>query len=299
MDALRCTAALACLVPVVAAPAADAPKPGEPSKVSFKAAVDGTTQYYVELLPKDYRPGEALHVLVALHAAGGDGWEYFRQPAPQCRATRDLATRHRLLLVGPDYRGPFSWMGPGADDDVAQVIREVKARYKVGKVVVAGASMGGTAALTFTALHPELVDGVVSQCSLADLSEPSPHSGAIAAAFGGTPGQKPGEYRRRSAGLAAERFTMPVAIWTGGQDQSVPPRSAMRLAEALQSRHPGRVLHIHRTDAGHAPGYEDTVRAYEFVLRAVLGARSSGPAPEKPPRTSGASPREVATPTHR
>jgi pimeloyl-ACP methyl ester carboxylesterase len=208
--------------------------------------------------------------MVALHGAGGDGWEYFKHPAPQCRATRDLAAKHRLLLVGPDYRGPGSWMGPRADEDVAQIIKEVKTRYRIGKVLVVGASMGGTAAFTFTVLHPELVDGVVSQCGLANLREPSPHSGAIATAFGGTVQQKPDEYQKRSAELAPDRISMPIAIWTGGQDTSVPPKSAIRLANVLKSKNPNRVLHLHRENWGHTPSYEDTVTVYEFVLRTVL-----------------------------
>lgn len=259
-----------CALGALSCPAADAPKAGEPRRVSFKAVADGTTQYYAEMLPKDYKPGETLHLMVALHGAGGDGWEYFRHPAPQCRATRDLAAKHRLILVGPDYRGPGSWMGPKADDDVAQIIRDVKARRKVGKVFVVGASMGGTAALTFTVLHPELVDGVVSQCGFANLSGPSPHLAAMSKSFDGTPEQKPEEFRKRSAELWPDKLTMPIAIWTGGKDGSVPPQSATRLAKVLKSKNPDRVLHLHNEKAGHTPSYEETVKVYEFVLGAVL-----------------------------
>jgi pimeloyl-ACP methyl ester carboxylesterase len=255
------------------------PQPAaEPRSVYFTAKIDGKTQLYVELLPPDYRPGETLNLMVALHGASGDAGEYFHFDAPACRATRDFAARHRLILVGPEYRGPFSWMGPKADDDVAQIISEVKERYKVGKVIVVGGSMGGAAALTFTALHPELVDGVVSQCGLANLSGPSPHSVSIAKAFGGTPEEKPEEYRRRSADLAPEKFTMPVAIWTGGQDKSVPPQSAMRFAEALKAKCPERVLHIHRQHEGHRPDYDDTMTLYEFILKAV-SEKPTHPAP--------------------
>jgi pimeloyl-ACP methyl ester carboxylesterase len=250
--------------------AADPPERGVARPVLFLASVDGTIQYYVEQLPKDYQPGETLHLMVALHGAGGTGWEYFNFSAPACRATRDLAAKHRLLLVGPNYRGALSWMGPRAADDVAQIIRHVKARYKIGKVILVGGSMGGTAALTFTILHPELVDGVVSQCGLANLSEPSPHSEAITRALGGTADQKPEEYKKRSAELAPEKFTMPIAIWTGGQDTSIPPASARRLARRLKSRFPEHVLHIDRENAGHQPDYEDTAAAYEFVLNRIL-----------------------------
>ncbi len=259
-------------VPVrtVATSETDDKKPGEPTAVNFQSNADGTTQRYVELLPKDYKPGETLNLMVALHGSGGDGWEYFQHPAAACRATRDVAAKRRLILVGPDYRGAPSWMGPKADEDVAQIIRELKSRYKIGKVIVVGGSMGGAAALTFTALHPDLVDGVVSQCGLANLAEPCMHRVTIARSFGGTPAEKPEEYKRRSAEFAADKFTMPVAIWTGGKDNSVPPASAIRFAAVLKAKHPDRVLHIHRANSGHSPDYEDTLAAYEFVLSAVL-----------------------------
>jgi pimeloyl-ACP methyl ester carboxylesterase len=139
----------------------------------------------------------------------------------------------------------------------------------VGKVIVVGGSMGGTAALTFTVLHPELVDGVVSQCGFASLFEPSRHRASIARSFGNPPDRRPDEYRKRSAERAPEKFTMPIAIWTGGRDNSVPPQSAIRFAQVLKSKNPQNVLHIHREKQGHTPGYEDTITLYEFVLKAV------------------------------
>ena len=67
-----------------------------------------------------------------------------------------------MIMVCPDYRAKTSWMGPKAEADVLQIIAELKKQYKIDKVFVCGGSMGGSSALTFTAMHPDLVDGVVS-----------------------------------------------------------------------------------------------------------------------------------------
>jgi pimeloyl-ACP methyl ester carboxylesterase len=74
------------------------------------------------------------------------------------------------------------------------------------------------------------------------------------------------ERRKRSAEFYPERFTMPVAITTGGKDTVVPPDSTLRLAKKLK-----QVLLLHRPEAGHATSYEDTVKALEFVLQPPAG----------------------------
>jgi outer membrane protein assembly factor BamB/pimeloyl-ACP methyl ester carboxylesterase len=244
-----------------------------PEDVSFKAAVDGTEQRYVLMLPQGFDATKTNHVLIALHGHGSDRWQYARQDRGECKGARDAAARHGMIFVSPDYRGN-SWMGPQAEADVAQIIAELRARFKIGKVILAGGSMGGTSALTFAALHPELVDGVCSQNGLANFlgyhQEAAGIAKAIVASFGGTETEQPAEYRRRSAEFHAEKFTMPVAITTGGRDTSVPPASALRLAEAIKKHNP-RVLVIHRPETGHTTSYEDTVAALEFVINAALG----------------------------
>ena len=126
--------------------------------------------------------------------------------------------------------------------------------------------MGGTAALIFAALHPDLIAGVGSFNGTANLLEYERFQDAIAASYGGTKTAIPDEYRKRSAEFWPERFTMPVAVTTGGMDDIVPPQSVLRLAEKLQQAK-RRVLSIHRAEGGHATNYEDTRAAMEFMLR--------------------------------
>jgi pimeloyl-ACP methyl ester carboxylesterase len=171
-------------------------------------------------------------------------------------------------------------MGPAAEADIVQLIGELRKQYKVGKVFLVGGSMGGTSVLTFTALHPDLVDGVYSQNGAANLLENEvPHASlqyAIKDSFGGgkdeTPEQykkrNPEEYKKRSAEFHPEKFTMPVAFMVGGKDDVVPPQSVRRLAVAVQKKNPN-VQIIDRAEVGHDCSYEDCVASLEFVIQAV------------------------------
>jgi len=159
-------------------------------------------------------------------------------------------------------------MGPKAEADVVQIIDSIKKQFQVDRVILCGGSMGGTAALTFAELHPELIDGVVSLNGTANLVEYESFLDAIAESYGGTKQQVPEEYRKRSAEFFPERFTMPLAATTGGADEVVPPDSVLRLIENLRGRNE-RILNLHRPDGGHSTTYEDTRQALEFVFEAT------------------------------
>ena len=260
--------ALILLVPLalVAAEAVE-----EPRDITFRAKTDHSEQKYIEWLPPRFDAATMNDVLLAFHGHGSDRWQFIRDARGECRGTRDVAARLGLILVSPDYRAKTSWMGPQAEADVVQIIAELRQRHKVGRVFLVGGSMGGTGVLTFAALHPELVAGVCSLNGTANLVEYDQFQDAIAASFGGTKSQVPDEYKKRSAELWPNKFTMPVAFTTGGRDELVPPHSVLRLAEKLKQS--GRKpLLIHRETGGHATTYEDTVAALEFVLQAAAVA---------------------------
>ena len=237
----------------------------EPVDVTFVAACDGSTERYVELLPPGFDPAEPHDLLVALHGHGSDRWQFIRDARDECRGTREAAARHGAILVSPDYRAPTSWMGPKAAADLVQIIAEVRARRPIARVIVCGGSMGGTGALTFAALHPDLVDGVCALNGTANLVGYDRFRDAIAASFGGTEAEVPEEYRKRSAEFHADAFTMPVAFTTGGRDDVVPPASVLRLHARLEAL--GRpALLLHRPDGGHDTPLADTATALDFVF---------------------------------
>jgi dipeptidyl aminopeptidase/acylaminoacyl peptidase len=233
--------------------------------VAFRAK-DGSEQRYVLVLPEGFEPEGTYSVLVALHGHGSDRWQFVKDGRAECRAAREAAAKQRMIYVSPDYRAKTSWMGPAAEADLLQILEELRDQYRVAKVVVSGGSMGGTAALTFAALHPDQVDGVVSMNGTANLVEYDQFQAAIAESYGGSKQDRPEEYRKRSAELHAERLTMPIAATTGGQDKLVPPDSVLRLIARLQElKRP--VLSLHRPEGGHATTLPDAQAAFDFVLR--------------------------------
>ena len=206
-----------------------AEEPNAPRDVEFKAEVDGTAQKYVEIIPKGWTKEKPCDVLIVLHGHGSDRWQYVRAERGECKAARDFAAKHGLILVSPDYRATTSWMGPKAEADVVQLIGDLRKKYQVGNVFLAGGSMGGTAALIFAALHRA-------------------------------------EYVKRRPELVPEKFKMPVACTVGGKDKIVPPDSVRRLVKAMQQLKKKDVLLIDREEGGHATNHEDTTKALEFIL---------------------------------
>lgn len=242
---------------------ADSPSPED---IAFQAECDQTEQRFVQLLSGDFQSAQTHDVLIALHGHGSDRWQFVRDARDECRAARDVAAKHRMIYVSPDYRAKTSWMGPKAEADLVQIIRDLKKRHRIGRVFVTGGSMGGTAALTFAALHPDLIAGVASMNGTANLLEYANFQDAISASFGGTKIAIPDEYKKRSAEYWPERFTMPVGITTGGQDTLVPPHSVERLAGVLKQLD-RQVLLIRRDSTGHQTNYTDGVAILEFVIQ--------------------------------
>jgi pimeloyl-ACP methyl ester carboxylesterase len=244
--------------------------------MSFTAACDGTKQFYVLGLPPAFNKDESHDLLIALHGHGSDRWRFPRDNRDEFRAARDVAVKHRMIFVAPDYRAKTSWMGPKAEADVVQIIGDLKKQYHVGRVIVSGASMGGSSALTFAAMHPELTDGVASINGTANHLEYENFQDAIRESFGGTKAEIPAEYKKRSAEYWPERLTMPIGIVVSSNDKVVPPDSAMRLASILKKINTP-VLLIIEENQGHRAGYDATMRAYEFAINPK--AVASVPAP--------------------
>jgi pimeloyl-ACP methyl ester carboxylesterase len=227
------------------------------------------------LIPETFDDRTPHDLLVALHGHGSDRWQFVTAARAECQAARDVALRHNMIFVSPDYRAKTSWMGPAAEADLLQILDELKQRFMIRHVVVSGGSMGGTSALAFAALHPERVDGVVALNGTANMLEYPNFLEAIAESYGGTKVEKADVYRARSAELFPERLTMPLAATTGGKDTLVPPDSTLRLVEALKKQG-SPAISIHRPDGGHETSHADTTAAFEFVID-QLAAKPNAP----------------------
>ncbi|HVW01904.1 MAG TPA: alpha/beta fold hydrolase [Planctomycetaceae bacterium] len=252
---------------VVAADAVDS----KIEDVAFTAACDKTEQRYVLVRPAGDQNDKPRDVLIALHGHGSDRWQFVRDPRDECLAARQAAARYGMLYVSPDYRARTSWMGPKAEADVVQIIADLRKRHRVERVFICGGSMGGTAALTFAALHPELIAGVASMNGTANLLEYRNFQDAISESFGGSKVTIPAEYKQRSAEYWPERFTMPVAMTVGGRDELVPPDSVRRLAGVLKQLD-RKVLIIDRPEGGHSTNREDAAAILDFVIESAAPA---------------------------
>lgn len=236
-------------------------------EISFTAQCDGTEQKYVLLLPRAFAAEVPHDVLIALHGHGSDRWQYIRDGRDECRVARDVAAEHDMIFVSPDYRVPTSWMGPKAEADMVQMIAILREKFRVSKVFLCGASMGGSASLTFAALHPDLIDGVAAMNGTANFLEYENFQEAIHESFGGPKTRIPAEYKKRSAEYWPERLTMPVGLTVSGKDEAVPPQSVLRLAQVLKVIG-GNVMIIYREEMGHSTQYADGKAILEFMLKA-------------------------------
>lgn len=239
---------------------------GEPREVAFKASLDGTRQLYMELLPEPFDKTKSYDLIIGLHGHGSDRNQFARDPRSECEAFRRFAGSHAMIAVTPDYRARTSWMGPEAEADMVQLIKDLKKEYRINRVFLAGGSMGGSAALTFAALHPELVDGVTAMNALANHVTYNQFQDAIAASFGARGHDVAKEKRKRSAEYYPDKLTMPVAFTVGGRDTAVPGESAMRLYKALKARN-RKVWMLERPEGGHVTTLEDGLQALEFMLK--------------------------------
>jgi pimeloyl-ACP methyl ester carboxylesterase len=238
--------------------------------VAFTAKCDNSKQHYLVAYPAVFKSDKLHHALILLHGHGSNRWQAFDDTVKEFRAGRDAAAAREMFVISPDYRAKTSWMGPKAEADLLQILDELKAQFRIGKVIIAGASMGGSSALTFAAMHPEVVDGVVSMNGTANHIEYENFQDAISKSFGGSKAELPLEYKKRSAEYWPERLTMPLGITASGKDQVVPPASVVRLANTIKKLRPGNTLLIYREDAGHNTNYDDSKAAYEFVLEKVI-----------------------------
>ena len=255
--------------------------------MAFASQLDGTEQRFVVIWPAglDRSSSQPHDVLIALHGHGSDRRQFVDNVRGECLGARDVAARHGMVYVSPDYRAPTSWMGPEAEADMVQLIQLLREGLVpcVRHIVLCGASMGATGAVVFATLHPSLLDGVVSLNGMADMESYANFAEAIESSYGALDaGAVLEERRRRSAVLHPERlFGLPLASTTGGLDESVPPASVLELLDALTEQqgkhHPAvqpPVLSIHRPNVGHETDYADTVAALEFTLASLREQRT-------------------------
>ncbi len=238
----------------------------EANYVEFETA-DEHKVFYFEYVPETFDPAKPSTLILALHGHGSDCGQIFNGVHNEYNATNDFAVSHNSVVVSPNYGSGTSWMGPEAEQDMLCIIADQKSKRRYDQVIVSGASMGGSSALTIFVLHPELFDGIVSMNGTANHLEYENFQDAISESFGGRKSEIPLLYKQRSAEYFPELFKdKPTAITIGSLDTVVQPDSVRRLALILQ-KIGCPVMLIERTDIGHMTPYDEAMKAFEFVFK--------------------------------
>ncbi len=219
--------------------------------VEVKSTHDGTMQPCYFWAPEKARTN-AVPLIVGLHT-----WSASYHYVSHYEMALKHAQRKGWAMVGPNFRGPNltppACGGEAAVQDIVDAVNYAKAHAQIDpkRVYIIGGSGGGHMTLLMLGRHPEIFAAGAAFCPITDLARwhadsllDHPGRGKryatmMEAACGGTPGEKPEEYRRRSplAWLDRARAAgVGVYIVTGIHDGwvgSVPVGHSFRAFNAL------------------------------------------------------------------
>ena len=219
--------------------------------VKVKSTLDGTEQPCYFWAPEKAKI-EAVPLIVGLHT-----WSADYQQLDHYKTVFAYAEKAGWVFVGPNYRGPNKTpQACGSDyavQDIVDAVNYAKAKVKVdpSRVYIIGGSGGGHMTLLMLGRHPEVFAAGAAFCPISDVArwhgdslEKHPGRGKgyammLESACGGTPAEKPEEYRHRSplTWLArAKEQGVPAYVCTGihdGWKGSVPVGHSFRAFNAL------------------------------------------------------------------
>jgi poly(3-hydroxybutyrate) depolymerase len=220
----------------------------------IKSTYDGKMQKCYFWAPEKAKT-EAVPLIVGLHTWSGS-WKNVKSYAPALK----YAQAHGWAMVGPDFRGPNctpeACGGDPAVQDVVDAVNFAKSKVKIDdkRVYIMGGSGGGHLTLLMAGRHPEIWAGCAAFCPITDLmrwhadsilvhpGRSKKYAEMMEKSCGGTPAEKPEEYRHRSPLTwldNAKKAKVPVYIVTGihdGWKGSVPVGHSFRAFNALAEK---------------------------------------------------------------
>ncbi len=199
---------------------------------------------------------------------------------PRCQAWVD----HGFAFVSINYRGSITfgkkfleqiWGNPG-DLEVEDMISARKWLVEQGiakpdQILLTGWSYGGYLTLQAMGKYPGLWAGGMGGIAVADRTlqyefSSDKHKGYIAGLFGGTPQEKPEQYRKSSPLTYAERVDAPILLIQGRNDTRCPARQVEVYEEKMRAL--GKPIEIIWFDAGHGSlSVEQRIAFQERMLR--------------------------------
>jgi poly(hydroxyalkanoate) depolymerase family esterase len=200
----------------------------------FSAAGSLAYEVYV---PSTYRAGTPVPLIVALHGCSQSAAK-FRQ------LTRfdELAEAQRLIVVFPEqssrgnrlncwnfFKNEHIKRGVGEPAMIAGITQKVRKTYTIDpkRIYAAGLSAGGAMASVMSATYPDVfaASGIGSGCEYA--------AGAACAGYQGVDPEQAG--RQAYDAMGANARLMPVIIFQGDKDTTVPPVNAKQLIQQWQA----------------------------------------------------------------
>ena len=124
--------------------------------LAYISKVDQTAQPYRVYVPKNHK--EPVPLVVVLHGLGGDENVILGRPGSQVRTIQDLADKYGWILAAPKGREPTSLYRGAAEQDVVDVVAEVRRLYRIDdrRIYAFGISMGGYGVWSIAQNHPDL-----------------------------------------------------------------------------------------------------------------------------------------------
>jgi predicted esterase len=125
-------------------------------KKAYRSQVDDTLQPYRMYVPGSYDGSKPFPLVIALHGMGGDENSIFDQYNKG--AFKEEAEKRGYIVACPKGRQPASMYVGSAEQDVLDVIAQVKLSYRIDsdRIYMTGHSMGGFGTWSIAMDHPEI-----------------------------------------------------------------------------------------------------------------------------------------------
>lgn len=223
---------------------------------------------------KVVRDGHSKRWIVTLHGHGGNEDQIFQRP--DLTLFPSLALTAGFNIISPDLGGNC-WLDKRAEERLVSLLELL--RPNMDKVILWGGSMGGTGALIFSILHPELIDGTVALCPAGDLGgylkwlqgKQEPILQEIRETIIDRHGTDRNHFAQLSFIKNSHRFTKPLFISHAADDPIIPITFTEQLATKLENRNNFRYVPL--MTGGHDGPlvyYQNTV-ALSFLENCLCG----------------------------
>lgn len=256
---------------IISADKVSGPQYKDTVRLSYQSSLDGAADWAM------LENGKNGAWLIVLHGHGSNGDQLFTRPDIS-ENWLPLIREKGLGIIAPNLRNN-AWMNKAAIHDLHELIGFIENEYQAVAFFLASGSMGGTGNLIYAVNHPEDIGAVVALCPATDVARYYKFCAAnkaklpvldeigraIRIAYGGTPDERPEQYRSNSAQLNAAKLSMPVYVCHAADDQTIPVSESRALSAS------GAVKNLEYQEIA---GHHDSPLAYfktglEHMLRAT------------------------------